>query len=880
MFRLLAPCLLALPAAAPPPGGNDEPAAYAVVLHADAAAGGGGDGTAAAPFRTLAAAVERGVRPHLSAGRGVRIKIRPGRYDEGVPAVSGGIDADDRARSADPALAAAPFLVEPWADGDEPGGVILSGSDDWTDRDWDPVPGEPGLYRTDWPHNWGPWGGNAGSANVTETAGQRREMVFADAGDGRGFVRLEPAVLERFGYEKIADAGNPATWVGPGKWTYEGFAGLAAVQPGGFGVAELGASPADAPDPAAGDSQRPQDGVLILADGDASRRATFKETFEARPHPHPNSLFVRLPAGRTPGDVKIRVSVRDAGWEISDKRNAVLRGLTFEHQNPRLFEPGGLILGRRYFDWFLNSGNLLLEDVTVRDTNGCGLWAHGVHDATFRRCRLIDNGSDGARCEFTARVRFEDCEIARNGWRSETLGGGSSFVAAGLKIWKSADLTMTGCTVADNGFKGVYSDSTFQGGAFRDCRFLRNGVGAMHEIAAGPILYENCLFGGNGVGLRNEQAEWVTVRNCRFVDNATAALDFVAKLREDGDTLRFPTKYFGSGDALNDGDRVPLTVKDLTFENNSFVTRVPGSRLVRQVSAASQTDRYVAGVVEGATWRGNRYFAADPPFAFELPGPDGNGDGTPDVAVLFADADRWAEATGDGAATTADPPADPPAPPANYQPGFVWDRAAAWDRAGRPAPDSRDVRALRDLNGHVAWRARTTRDQTGGGLADPDPWYRGPLDDLTFPRPDEPGAPLHYANGVIFPAVDRDGSTAYEWEQAYILGRPVVQWDNPTGRAATLRTDGELELSWPEDATAAAEVVVAVLRADGSETRLLAETAAPPPDGSRARRFDLTGLPEFEVGPNDRLVIAHRPVESGHRRQTRLADAVRLTLVR
>ena len=151
----------------------------------------------------------------------------------------------------------------------------------------------------------------------------------------------------------------------------------------------------------------------------------------------------------------------------------MIRGLTFEHQNPRLFEPGGLILGRRYFDWFLNSGNLLLEDVTVRDVNGCGLWAHGVHDATLRRCRLVGNGSEGARCEFTTRLTFEDCEISRNGWRSETLGGGSSFVAAGLKIWKSADFAMTGCTVADNGFKGVYSDSTFQNGAFRNCRFLR-----------------------------------------------------------------------------------------------------------------------------------------------------------------------------------------------------------------------------------------------------------------------------------------------------------------------------------------------------------------------------------------------------------------------
>ena len=190
------------------------------------------------------------------------------------------------------------------------------------------------------------------------------------------------------------------------------------------------------------------------------------------------------------------------------------------------------------------------------------------------------------------------------------------------------------------------------------------------------------------------------------------------------------------------------------------------------------------------------------------------------------------------------------------------------------------MRDLRDLHGNVAWRARTTRGFAGGGLADPAPWYRGPPDDLTFPRPGEPGAPLHYAGGVIVPAVDRGGATAYEWDRTYILGRPIVQWDNPTGRAVTLEAGGELALTWREDAAAPVEVVVAVLRADGTEDRLLAETAAPPADGSRTRRFDLSALPPFAVGPDDQLVIAHRLTESGHRRQTRLEDRVTLRLVR
>ena len=157
---------------------GSEPERYAVTVFVDATAERPGDGSAARPFATLTAAVERSVGAELVAGRSVRLKVRPGRYDEGVPAVSGGIDAADRSRSADAVVTATWLRVEPWTDNGVQAPVVVSGSDDWTDRRWQAVPGEAGLYRTDWDFDWCVWGGNAGSANVAATAGQRREMVF------------------------------------------------------------------------------------------------------------------------------------------------------------------------------------------------------------------------------------------------------------------------------------------------------------------------------------------------------------------------------------------------------------------------------------------------------------------------------------------------------------------------------------------------------------------------------------------------------------------------------------------------------------------------------------------------------------------------------
>ena len=232
--------------------GGGEPANYAHTFYVDAAAKNG-DGSRGKPLATISQAFEL-AKAKMSAGESVHVLIKPGIYDENVAAISSGIgekivvDGVSYYPSSDLKLQDAWFKVQRWGAAGE---VVIRGSDDWSQgqRQWTPVAGQKNLYRTDWDYNWGVWGGNGGSANVKETAGQRREMVWIDLDkNGAKFPmqRLTPSIIEKYGYQSVIDRGDEASWAGSGKWKYQGFAGLDAIAPGTFVVAELGDSADDA----------------------------------------------------------------------------------------------------------------------------------------------------------------------------------------------------------------------------------------------------------------------------------------------------------------------------------------------------------------------------------------------------------------------------------------------------------------------------------------------------------------------------------------------------------------------------------------------------------------------------------------------------------
>jgi parallel beta-helix repeat protein len=113
-----------------------------------------GPGTAEQPLKTISRAVEL-------AKPGTRVLIHPGVYREGVSL--------HRSETLDQSgTAEAPIVIE----GQEPGKVILSGADVWSE--WHSEGAE--VYSAPWPYKWG---SNGNGWNV-KPLGQRSEMVFFD----------------------------------------------------------------------------------------------------------------------------------------------------------------------------------------------------------------------------------------------------------------------------------------------------------------------------------------------------------------------------------------------------------------------------------------------------------------------------------------------------------------------------------------------------------------------------------------------------------------------------------------------------------------------------------------------------------------------------
>lgn len=149
-----------------------------VVIHvatADPVAVDTNDGSATKPLKTLAAGLARAEKRN-QAGLASQVVVHDGVYRESLDLHAG------------PSTTVAPITIT------GEGNAVVTGSDVW--RGWEPVsqtPGRrklrsmPGLYRADWPNDWGltalPTGwssGYAGTYLAKNPVIRRREMVFVN----------------------------------------------------------------------------------------------------------------------------------------------------------------------------------------------------------------------------------------------------------------------------------------------------------------------------------------------------------------------------------------------------------------------------------------------------------------------------------------------------------------------------------------------------------------------------------------------------------------------------------------------------------------------------------------------------------------------------
>ena len=209
-----------------------------------------------------------------------------------------------------------------------------------------------------------------------------------------------------------------------------------------------------------------------------------------------NRLHVRLPDGKTPGDILIEAP--GAGTIVHcGQSHVIIRNLT-------------ALYGTQ--DGFATTR---AEGVVFERVRGCfnmdqGISNHGTQ-AVVRDSRFDHNAGCGIVDVYPeVRVRYERCIVENDSYR-----GGVEFY--------SGDFVMEDCIVRDNARKAFSLNRPGVKALFVNCRFEGGGdaPGDGGAISEGEATFERCTFANFAVGLRVDKGGSVhDIRSCAFVNCA------------------------------------------------------------------------------------------------------------------------------------------------------------------------------------------------------------------------------------------------------------------------------------------------------------------------------------------------------------------------
>jgi hypothetical protein len=394
---------------------------------------------------------------------------------------------------------------------EEPGTVFFRGSK-ILDR-WLPVDGMNGVWKHAWDEGLKLVDGIYGRYNPPNVIAHRRELLFADG------IPLSPVMLENYAHvPRERDA------KGAGSHRYIGELPLTNLVDGSFGV---------------------RDG-----EGPSGERA----------------IFVRLPQGLTPDDLRLEAAYIPQFLDIRRKRNVVLRNLVFEHSAGIMEQPAVSIgVSPPYFDFHSNS--YLIENCRFDFNNGAGFRADTVSDLTMRNCTFNDNGFKGLKLIYVRNSVFDGVEINRNNWRGgRDFGGGYWWAEAGMKSWVGYNNVYRNWRMIANQGRGFWLDGNHEHHVIDGLTVTdQQKVGIDFEISRGPITMTNAFSTRNGEGVIVNNSQNVTITNSRFVDNRGAQFQIGGLIK--GRSIH------GLGKKTD-----IIFFKDLTFKDNVMaVTHDPES---------------------------------------------------------------------------------------------------------------------------------------------------------------------------------------------------------------------------------------------------------------------------------------------------------------
>ena len=553
--------------------------------------------SAKSPVKTIERALAL-ARPLLDAGTGVRIRIAAGVYRPSSTLRLSDYDKPAESRLA-PLSATAqktPLIIE----GEGGGTVSIRGSvtAGFEPGTWTLVDQEKRIYKHAWDLNYGTKNEGYYAPQIKNVLLHRRELLAVN-----GQV-LRQVLLEDFDFIDpsgtkfeaeigliTAGGGKP---VGKTGYIYKGFRDpLTNLQPGEFGVAEMNPDQAD--------------------------------------HPHPNSMFLRLPEHVTSLDqAVIEVGSLSTLLRLQDKSNVVLRNLVFEHAASfwnAFYEKSAI--DTNGWGSFSPSRNWLFDGVITRHNRGAGLTLAWVRDATIRNSDFSDNGNRAVNVNFVDGVIVEDSHVDRN----NTLGRAADYALSetGGMWFSGQNALFRRNTFNDNFGRGFRSDFGFTDVVFEKCEFNRNVKGGVfNEISWGPAIFRDCRISDNlgKNGLLTLAVDRITLEGCRITNNQGGQIEFYISPKRDTSGRQLPlaelvvkTKPRAKNiyDGINPDAFFPRGyIRDFTVKD-CIVTATGNNPLIGRIMSGGDAIAY------GKMIRGQEFFSA------------GNTFWNPDNAAVFED---------------------------------------------------------------------------------------------------------------------------------------------------------------------------------------------------------------------------------------------------
>ncbi|MGC9452361.1 MAG: right-handed parallel beta-helix repeat-containing protein [Oceanipulchritudo sp.] len=243
-------------------------------------------------------------------------------------------------------------------------------------------------------------------------------------------------------------------------------------------------------------------------------------------------VYLYPPAGIDPAAVTVEISVRPEALYGEDSKmlrvfrvnNVKIKGLVFEHAAAASLANDATIA-------FRGCSNVVIEDVTVRWSNGFGLSMGGQGDTPaenflVRNYRSIGSGALGMDGGAMSNILFDGGEIRQTNWRG-ALWGATGWAPCGFKFASYNGMHMRDFVISQTHASGVWMDSDNRDILFERVYSVNNyRSGFSLEANYGPIILRDCIIYGNSTGINGFDNSGVTVENSLIANNSERQVRF------------------------------------------------------------------------------------------------------------------------------------------------------------------------------------------------------------------------------------------------------------------------------------------------------------------------------------------------------------------